>query len=366
VNSFASYHSSFNSVRVLLGFVWAILLLPLLTRSLGDDNVDIRQYFFPGMVAGLGLAALVTLWERLAFAELLDFSSDYRVTGSFSDMHVGGAALDGYLILALPFAAVSALNSRNLTGIGAASLAFLLGTYAMLVTFTRSTYLAYAVVMVVVVAGFLRVSSVKKGQGKVRPFVAALMSLLFAYVLVRVFPTGGYRTLAAALGMFAAAFFVGAAEFRNWPRLAVVLSAALLCGVTIALMAWSGRSVYLSYSFALLLLGSGLLVFWFDRNSRLGVAITLTSFPLLGLGTVLIAWHWGGEAAVPDALLAVAMAVCLVGYNQFAARPLWSLSKDNVVVAVLVADSDDDGSHGVVPRSMSRSRKWVAQEMHGS
>jgi len=87
VNSFASYHSSFNSVRVLLGFVWAILLLPLLTRSLGDDNVDIRQYFFPGMVAGLGLAALVTLWERLAFTELLDFSSDNRVTGSFSDMH---------------------------------------------------------------------------------------------------------------------------------------------------------------------------------------------------------------------------------------------------------------------------------------
>jgi hypothetical protein len=78
------------------------------------------------------------------------------------------------------------------------------------------------------------------------------------------------------------------------------------------------------------------LVFWLDRYRRLGTAITLTSFPLLGLGTVLIAWHWGGEAAVPDALLAVATAVCLVAYNQFAARPLWSLSKDNVVVAVLV------------------------------
>jgi hypothetical protein len=218
VNSFASYHSSFNSVRVLLGFVWAILLLPLLTRSLGDDDAYIRQYFFSGTVLGLGAAAIVTLWERLAFTGLLDFSSDYRVTGSFSDMHVGGAALDGYLILTLPFAAITALNSRNLTDVGAASLVFLLGTYAMLVTFTRSTYLAYAVVMVVVVAGFLRVSSFKKEQGKMRPFVAALVSLLFAYVMVQVFPTGGYRTFGAALGMFTAAFFVGTTEFRNWPR----------------------------------------------------------------------------------------------------------------------------------------------------
>lgn len=337
VNSFASYQSPFNSVRVLLGFVWAILLLPLLTRSLGEDAVNLQRYFFPGMVLGLGLAAAVVVWERLAFTGLMDFAGDYRVTGSFSDMHTGGAALDGYLMLTLPFVAVWALNSRKPTGIGVASVMFVLGSYTTLVTFTRSTYLAYVVVMAVVLVGFVIVSSIKRSQGKTRPIAAALVSLLFAYVLVRVFASGGYRTLAATMGMFAAAFFAGAVEFRNWPGRAIAVAAVLLCGTTIALMAWSARSIYVSYSIALLLLGAGLLVYWFDRDRKLGTAMTLTSFPLLGLGTVLIAWHWGGAAAVPDALLAVATAICLVWYNKFAARPVWSLSRENVAAAVLVA-----------------------------
>ena len=54
---------------------------------------------------GLGGAALSVLWERLAFTDLLNFSSDYRVTGLFWEMHIGGAALDGFLALTVPFVA---------------------------------------------------------------------------------------------------------------------------------------------------------------------------------------------------------------------------------------------------------------------
>ena len=336
-NSFASYQSPFNSVRILLGFAWAMLLLPLLTRSLGENGINLRRYFFPGMLLGLGLAGLVVLWERLAFTGLTDFSSDYRVTGSFSDMHVGGAALDGYLMLTLPFAAVWALKGRNPAGIAAASVAFVLGTYATLVTFSRSTHLAFALCMSVVLFVFLRGSGAGKGPGGARMFTAAVASLLLAYVLVRVFATGGYRTLAAALGMLAAAFFAGTTEFRNWPGRSVAVSATLLCGATVALMAWWPRSIYLSYSAALLLLGAGLMLFWVDRDRRLATAMALTSFPWLCVGTVLVAWHWGGAAAVPDALLAATTTICLIGYNNFAPRPLWTLSKSNVAAAVLVA-----------------------------
>ena len=45
---------------------------------------------------GLAGAALATVWERTAFTGLLNFSSDYRATALFWEMHVGGTALDGF------------------------------------------------------------------------------------------------------------------------------------------------------------------------------------------------------------------------------------------------------------------------------
>ncbi len=62
-------------------------------------------------VAGLGVVALGALWEHVAFPGLLNFSTDYRSTSVFWEMHVGGAALDGYLALAMPFAGALALGS---------------------------------------------------------------------------------------------------------------------------------------------------------------------------------------------------------------------------------------------------------------
>ena len=59
-----------------------------------------------GIAIGLGTASLAALWERLAFTDLLNFSSDYRSTALFWEMHVGGAALDGWLLLTIPFRCV--------------------------------------------------------------------------------------------------------------------------------------------------------------------------------------------------------------------------------------------------------------------
>ena len=49
-----------------------------------------------GLGAGPGGRSAGALWERAVYTALLDFSSDYRTTGSFWEMHVGGAALDGF------------------------------------------------------------------------------------------------------------------------------------------------------------------------------------------------------------------------------------------------------------------------------
>src|SRR5262249_14974595 len=131
LDSFSNYQSPYNSLRVLAGFAWALLLLPLARRAPVQDDDTLRRYLIAGMTAGLALCALVTVWERLAFPGIMNFSSDYRATGPFSDMNAGGAALDGYVILALPFAAVAALTARKTAFVTAAALIFVAGTYAM-------------------------------------------------------------------------------------------------------------------------------------------------------------------------------------------------------------------------------------------
>ncbi|MCC7487778.1 MAG: hypothetical protein IT529_22640 [Burkholderiales bacterium] len=338
VNSFASYQTPYNAARVLVGYLGAFLLLPLLARAPAAPRDALRETFLPGMAVGLGLAAFAVLWERLAFPGLMDFSSEYRATGSFSDMHTGGAALDGYLVLALPFAAAIALQSRRTAAAAAAVLAFGLGTYGVLVTFTRSTYLAYGVALAVVL--WFALSRARSGDrpGPARVVAALLALAIVSYVAVRVFATGGYRTLAAALGVFAGAFYAGAIDWRDRFRPMLAGAALLAAAVMVAAAAWVPKGAYAGYAGALGLFACGVLVHWrSDRYRRAGIAAALASLPLLCLGAVLIARHWGGHAALPDALLALAVAGCLVGLNRWAAPPLWRLGKASIVPAVLAA-----------------------------
>lgn len=335
-NAFATYQSPFNSLRVLLGFVWAMLLLPLFQRSLSEDDLNLHRYFFPGIILGLGLSGLVALWERLAFTGLLDFASDYRITGSFPEMHVGGATLDGFLMLALPFAAVAVMVEKRVTHAAIAGLAFALGVYAVLVSFTRSTYVAFGLVMAVVLVGYLVVTASHNGSGKAKWVAALPVFVLLAYVSQRVFGTGGYRTLFAVLGMCAAGYIAGAIKFDSRKRATVTVAALLLgSGMVVAMAVWA-RSVYLSYAIVLGLLLLGVLVYWRDRERPGGGTIILTSFPLTALGAVLVGWHWGGEAAAYDALLAAAIVACFVVYNRRAVSALWTMERRTITVTTLL------------------------------
>ena len=72
-------------------------------------------------------------------------SARYRATALFWEMHVGGAAIDAFLALTMPFVAWALWAARRpAPWLGAAALA-LLGTYACLTSFSRGVYLAVAV-----------------------------------------------------------------------------------------------------------------------------------------------------------------------------------------------------------------------------
>ncbi len=141
---FAGYTDSLNSLRVFKSLGFALLLIPVLQHELARAPVLASRRLATGMVLGLTVVAVAVLWERAAFPGLFDFSKNYRTVALFWEMHVGGAALDAYLALAVPFVVWALVAARRpLPWAGAAALALLV-TYACLTTFSRGVYVAVA------------------------------------------------------------------------------------------------------------------------------------------------------------------------------------------------------------------------------
>lgn len=135
------YSDPLNALRVAKGPLYALLLLPLLRHELRRATGEVVRRVGAGMLAGIGVVVVAVVVERTGFPGLLDFSRPYRTTAWFWEMHVGGAAIDGYLAMAWPFVAWAVLRSRTpLRWALWAALALLLG-YACLTTFSRGLYL---------------------------------------------------------------------------------------------------------------------------------------------------------------------------------------------------------------------------------
>lgn len=139
---FQGYGEPLNALRVTKSSWEALLFVPLLHEALWRDKPGTVTRIGWGVFAGLAGVALAVLWERLAFPGLLDFSVRYRTVGLFWEMHVGGAAIDGFLALAAPFAVWALHRSRRPLVWAAAASVTLLAVYACLTSFSRGVYLA--------------------------------------------------------------------------------------------------------------------------------------------------------------------------------------------------------------------------------
>lgn len=210
--SFNSYLSPFNSLRVAKGFFWAWLLTPALVRHLHRDPQGTRDYLVAGIVTGLALAGIGILWERGVFVDLatagniygllnnlLDFSGSYRATGLFSGMHVGGEAIDGYLSLAVPFSLYPVLFGRRLWVRIAGLAVFALGTYGVMVTFSRGLYAGYGISLAVMLALLVarNLTSVKANLIGILATLAAVA--LYSWLFVLLYRHGGFEPLVVAI-----------------------------------------------------------------------------------------------------------------------------------------------------------------------
>lgn len=190
LNTFNNYNSPLNGLRAAKGFLWAVVFMPIIKREIADDARSVYRLLIYGMVLGAAMATTAILAERAAFPGLFDFTSDYRVVGPFFAMHNGGAYIEGYLVLSLPFVAWFVVMQQRWWWRVAGLLIFLLGSYCMVVTYARGGY--FALLIALTVLALISVSVAKAAQFKTSVGLMTLFFALFGLASVPVLRDGGY------------------------------------------------------------------------------------------------------------------------------------------------------------------------------
>ncbi|OIR07154.1 hypothetical protein GALL_107430 [mine drainage metagenome] len=310
----ADYNNRWNSLRVAKGFYFGLALVPLLVRALREQGEAALTRFMAGLVAGLALICLVAVYERMAYPGLMNFASDYRITASFWEMHVGGAPLDGWLLLTLPFAIWAAFSTQRLHFLVPLVALVDIAAYVALVTFSRGVYGACLVgVLVALAMQFDRkLAFTDKARSAVGWLLLGAGALFWG--MWATFRTGGYRALMAVVFLVAATHFattlgracgrVGLTSASIVLVLGAVLDLTLFAALTQgSLWAWGISALGFVAAAAL----------WLKWSSPMAGGMALGAWGALAVAGALVTYQGGTAAAlVVYAWVALALALVLV------------------------------------------------------
>ena len=137
LNAFTNYISSYNALRAAKGLVFALAFWSLIKAEWQENASRASRRLALGMTLGLFSELIYVLWERVTYSGLWNFDTDYRITGSFPGMHVGGATIEAYIVLAGPFVWLWAWQRRQAWAILVACGLYALAAYCVMVTFSR-------------------------------------------------------------------------------------------------------------------------------------------------------------------------------------------------------------------------------------
>lgn len=346
---YQGYHEAMNSVRNAKALFLVLVLLPLWAAAAAARPRGFSRGLLLGLVLALAGASAAALWERLAFTGLLDFSTDYRTTALFWEMHVGGAALDGFLVLTLPFALLGLLRTRSPLYFAAGMAVMLLVAYAVLTTFSRGVYLALPLALIPMVlladaqrrraaAGGPESSHIDSTLGEVDaplPRLAKLGALAlagaFALAATLVFTGGGYRGLLALFSVMVILLTMPPSLWRPsvGQRLTAVIMGALLA-LLLGAASWAlstavPKAAYVLNVVALLCCAA---LRWRDvpgQTRPVYVLLVTTAWFWLLATMVIVADYWGGNAGRWTSL-AAGVALGAVWSAMLLDKRLWPLT----------------------------------------
>jgi len=313
-----NYYSSMNSVRIAKSFAMALLIWPLLKAALHKDEVRTSDLLAGGLILGLGGATFAALWERAAFTSLLNFSSDYRTSALFWEMHVGGAALDGFLALTFPFIVWQLRPNAGPLRVAMAFGLAATATYACLTTFSRAVYIAVPI-------SLATLAILMSARGEVKPLISprrmTVLAAIAAGAVYLVFRDGGYRSLLAFIATVGVGLWLdkaGITRSRNW---AVALLAGLAAGAVAGAVAMSvHKGPY--FLFGLVFAWNCGLIFWpADASARQNISVRLIAFGLLLASAGVVSMYWGGTKAFVDSSIALLLATIATIANALSPEP---------------------------------------------
>ena len=172
-NAFSSYISSYNALRAVKGLLFVLAFMPLLALQ-WEEPVRATNRLALGMTLGLAGTVAYVLWERATFPGLFNFEDDYRITGPFPGMHVGGAYIEAFLTATLPFVALLAWEQRRAWVTVLAVGLYGLGGYSVMVTFSRGGQAAFALASLVLLLGFLKLAA-RGGSHRLSNMIAVVL-----------------------------------------------------------------------------------------------------------------------------------------------------------------------------------------------
>lgn len=194
---YADYASAFNPLRVSKSLLWALLLYAVMRRVPPERQREMARTTIAGLLCGLAWVCALVLWERGRYVGVLNFSDSYRTVANFWEMHVGGGAIDAYLAMTVPLAFWAVwLAPSGWRWVGAAALA-ILGTYAVLTTYSRGLYLAVTVSLMMMAILARRCQIQPASGGRRRGW--ALRALVFALLAEAVWVLGGHSFMTGRL-----------------------------------------------------------------------------------------------------------------------------------------------------------------------
>lgn len=312
---FTNYQTAENAVRTGKALLLAPLFIVAWYALARADKHKLYLAFVFGMNLGLAFAAFGCIYERYIFTGITNMSTDYRTTAWFWEMHLGGAALDAYLAVTIPFALALWPIAKAHWAKGLLILFYTLILYAAITTFSRAVYAAIPIaVAVMLVATQHQTQSMGWRSIKVRVLLA--FTAFAAVGTFYVFPEGGYRVALAYVAVLVLMFwswpFLSSISYRSWfssMLLGLALIWPLLSFSSIDKLPYIAFIFFWGLAFMLLVLA-----YFREKPQKFSVVLLLIFITLNFIPSISFYWNKSHEYGQSLAVLIVLYAVFTLFY----------------------------------------------------